>query len=210
MKCFTKILVGSTISGSFAGVGQAAVVIADFSSASLTITQTQSISIDFDTGSASTSTVSGEDARLSFNFGSGAKPLVTANGDWRIPLTSLFAKRYASGDVIPDLLSSASSSAQLDSATPTGSEWNQDAPGAADGIGYLGFDNPVTGNQAWLYINYSDTAPLDANNTIRLLGLGFNDAGNLNAGVVPEPSASTLALLAGSVLAFKRRRRISA
>ncbi len=211
MKTFNKIIVGSAISGTFAGVGQAAIVSTDFSSASLIINTAQFISIDFETGAAATSDVFGEDARLSFNFGTGAKPQIKANGDWRIPEGSSLANRYAFGDTIPALLASASTSLQLDTAAGTGSEWNQDGGGGAlDGLGYLGLHNHVTGNQAWLYIDYTDTAPLDNSNTIRLLGVGYNTAGTLTAGAVPEPSAAALALLAGSVLAFKRRRRIDA
>ncbi len=209
MKSLNKFILGSTLSGSCVGVGQSAIVSVDYSSSPILITTASFISIDFDTGFASTSVVSGEDARLSFAFGSGAKPQVIASGDWRVPVTSSFAKRYALGDAIPDLLSSAATAAQLDSSVPVGSEWNQDS-GAADGIGYLGLDNHATGNQAWIYINYSDTAPLDDSNTISLLGVGYNNAGTLTAGAVPEPSASALALLAGRALAFKRRRRIHA
>jgi hypothetical protein len=111
------------------------------------------------------------------------------------PSVSSFALKLTLGGTIA---STGSIGAYLEN---YGGPWNS----PNDGQGYLGFHNSVSGNQAWLLINYDDDA-----NSIQLLGIGYNNSGTLTAGetAIPEPATATAlaALLAGGVAAFRRRR----
>lgn len=72
-------------------------------------------------------------------------------------------------------------------------------------LGQYGGIRLDTGNYGWAQLSFDSV-----NNTVTLVDFAYEDTGSaIAAGAVPEPSTLAALLLAGSTLAFRRRRPLS-
>lgn len=157
--------------------------------------------IDFSTGGASLSEGPNYDISIGSIFTNSEKPTASIlNDDYAVAITGSYATRFSFGDAL-NFDSTFDTSAQLE-ASDSG-VWEGDTGGQ---IGYLGFNNTTTSMEAWVAIDYDDTA-----NTIDVLSFGVASASdNMTAGqAVPEPSetAALMILAAGSAALYRRRKR---
>jgi hypothetical protein len=173
----------------------------------ITIGQTERLFIDFSTGE--TSTVSGsvtmQDASLGFEGSNSEKPeLSFINTDYVAASSggTQYVARYNFGETL-DFLNNTSNTSPYFEFTGSG-PWKDDTAG---NVGYAALQNTATSKEMWLAIDYDDTA-----NTLKLISFAFADtADDIVAGQVPEPAetGALMALAAGSVALYRRRKRLA-
>lgn len=171
----------------------------------ITIGQTERLFIDFSTGE--TSTVSGSvtatDAILSFGEGFfAAKPRLSfSNADYQASADGNYVARYDFGAALNfDTTVINNSDFGYNSEGP----WHDDTAG---NVGYAALQNTATSKEMWLAIDYDDPAK-----TLKLISFAFADtADDIVAGQVPEPAetGALMALAAGSVALYRRRKRLA-
>ena len=172
----------------------------------ITIGQTERLFIDFSTGE--TSTVSGsvtmQDASLGFEGSNSEKPeLSFISTDYAAASSggTNFVARYNFGETLD--FSTPSNTSPLFEDAGDG-PWINDTAG---NVGYAALQNTATSKEMWLAIDYDDTA-----NTLKLISFAFADtADDIVAGQVPEPAetGALMALAAGSVALYRRRKRLA-
>lgn len=187
------------------------------------------IYIDLDTGAFSNSTFSG--AELSFAFiGAGTEKLKSiSTGGWYVAAGSpssdpryaydSMAKHFGTGDSGSVVVSVPRNSGYLENPDATTAfykgYWDYFEPLP----GFLALENS-DGRKAWVRLDYNDTghATPSRNNTLDVISFNVGSSGyDLHFGEVtptpvPEPAetAALMALVAGGVAVYHRRRKVKA
>lgn len=172
------------------------------SDVNLQIDTSESIYIDFEGSTTSgNSFPTGTDIVLGFSFNQ-EKPLMQSSGSYTFAISSSgYIAKYSLGNSLNFTNTvSGDSYFEFDGA----GNWADDESGSS---AYVALQNTTNSKEFWLEIDYDDPG-----NTLTLISFAVADASdNITAGQtqVPEPAETSalMALLAGSTLLFRNRRK---
>lgn len=170
-------------------------------------TGSSSLYIDFDAGTFSSTSFAASDLRLYFGSGILDFPAANPEGDWGVAVNSSggsYTRRYSYGASMDFSFTKTINSSILE-VFGTGEWEGQDGSVTS----YLGLKNVADQREVWVGIRYNDAAnTLTVESFAVAPGTADMLAGEIPA-AIPEPAeaGAVMALLAGSVAVFHRRRK---